>query len=398
MARASINTLLSLDQWAQIVGINPWEFNQIAEGLPVQNRAQCPHVWFQYPWQQEWIGREELANCIRQAEELIAEKTNIWPAPNYIVEEWNQPNYPSSKTAPIMTDSSGRYKAIKTRYSHLRNFGVFTRSLINADVAVTLSDEDGDLLNETFTLTTVSTSLLTADEIGVYTSDADRLGQDLDETWRIRPLRISVSGTTITIKGHISLLVKPSLAEIYDAQVLNVTEAIFVSTLDVYRVYTDSTATADDPNQGLAIWDPLPNCASDCSVLTGAACFSRASDDAGIARVQIKSDQRQLSRFPDRFQINYLAGIPLTSNGLMNFQWARAVAYLAISLMPAVKCGCERSNAIINYWRTLANQGDSEARPILAEEISMNQLGDPRRGTLYAWKFIKEQIGDGTLT
>ena len=73
MARASTPTLLSLDRFARILGVNPVHFNGGA-GDPVWPRAgQCDETWVQHPWQtMRTISREELAMEIRGSEDTIA--------------------------------------------------------------------------------------------------------------------------------------------------------------------------------------------------------------------------------------------------------------------------------------------------------------------------------------
>lgn len=399
MARASTYTLLSLDQFAKILGINPWEFNQIGKGLPLPISAQCKSVWFQHQWQQDWVSREEIAEAIDSAERLIANQVNFYAAPRYITSELVEPRKRYDRTFSSQVRPDGSWKPITTQFLYVREAGILARTLIDVDAVVTAQDYDGDSFNEAFSLTYTDASVasLSVSEIGAYFTETDRMGETLDETWRVRPLKVSISGNTLTIKGSLAQLVKPNLQEKYAAEVLTYDPALFVKELEIYRVYTDDTATADNPNQGIASWDPPPGCEdADCTVETGPVCLSNENADAGVVKVQIPSSTAPYARNPDRLHINYLAGLPL-ENGLVNKIWAKAVAYLAIALLPSDKCGCDRSNAILHYWRLFPSSDSNDARPMTIREIEQNPFGNERRGSLFAWKFIQDEMADGVL-
>ena len=81
MARANTPTLLSLDRFAQILGVPPAHFagGYTATVFPVT--SSCSQVWFQHAWQAaDKVGREELAVAIAGAEGDIASELGYWPA------------------------------------------------------------------------------------------------------------------------------------------------------------------------------------------------------------------------------------------------------------------------------------------------------------------------------
>ncbi|MHC4709558.1 MAG: hypothetical protein ACYTA3_03815, partial [Planctomycetota bacterium] len=85
MARASTYTLLSLDRWAAIMGINGAHFNGAAASAVMPYTDCCTDIWFQYDWQfHSRVGREELARAIAASERDIAEVLGYWPAPTWI--------------------------------------------------------------------------------------------------------------------------------------------------------------------------------------------------------------------------------------------------------------------------------------------------------------------------
>lgn len=75
MARSDTKTYLSLDRWAEIMGLNPVAFNQASMGGRCYASCgnHCPETWFQYAWQAQhgFLSREELAWVIQDAERDI---------------------------------------------------------------------------------------------------------------------------------------------------------------------------------------------------------------------------------------------------------------------------------------------------------------------------------------
>lgn len=406
MARASVETLLPLDSWAKIIGISQFEFNQAGEGFPNGNYKQCEHVWFQYVWQQDFLSREELAQQIAQAEYDIAIECGYWPAPKYLVDE--PQGYPRPYRRDIYghgVNVRGQVKSVKLDWAEIQGPGILARSSVAAAAAVVLTDTDLDTIMDTFTVT-VPTTVTNSAEIGVYFQATDRLGAAIDETWRIRPVSVTLTGGNAVIVGSAWSLVKPILNNGLNTQSLNVTDTTnLVTKLDVYRVYTDSTATPavytngviTTPavtNQGVAIWEQ-PCDSPPCSVALYPVCLGDRMGKQGTVSVDYTlngsiapfADGLWWSgREPDRIKVNYLAGVPLV-NGDMDHRFALAVAYLATGRLPAGKIGCERSERIIDWYRQYPNQGENQ-RPITVKEIDECPWGQSR-GALDAWHRIQ---------
>ncbi len=389
MARANTRTLLSLDQYAEVMGLNPWEFNQIGKGVPSLIAAGCDTVWFQHPWQKDFLGREEVARAIFRAEVALTHQMNFWPAPQFTVNEEKPYPRPFKRTVfGAMGTPRGQWKALQTRWHKVIGGGILARTKIGDDATIVYSDEDGDGLNETFTVThTITTE--TVDEIALYFITADRVGKPIDESWRIRPVSVSIVGTTATITGHKSQMVLPKLTEKTDPDNLDVTViGNFAVTISVFRTFRDTTFTNDDPNQGTAIWEPPPNCTdNDCTVEFRGVCLGNRDAENGWIVVQEEPVNWPRRREPDRVSLNYLSGVPLL-NGRMDDEMAQLVAYLATGWLVSEKCGCERSNRIIRYWRRIPSVGKETARSMTIEEINDNPFGLPTQGALYAWKHL----------
>lgn len=390
MARASIDTLLPLATWAKLMGVNPFWFEQI--GNVNNSTAQCEHVFFQYSWQQDFLSREEIANCISMAEQMVAEQLHYWPAPKYMTneerlypEKWDK-NIRRTWPPNFGANSIGLLKSVKLNWHKVQGSGILARTAITAGVAVVLSDTDGDGIDDTFTLTT-PTTITDVNEIGVYYTSAQRLGEPIDETWRIRPVSVAISGGNVVVTGRCYLIVKPNLLLGVNASELDALDAtIYVTTLDIYRVFIDTEPSAG--NQGFAIWEEdcgLPP----CNVSYLPICVGTRNTEIGYVDLNWNLDLcRCPSDAPDRVRINYLAGEPLV-NGNMAPGMANIVAHLATALLPGDKCGCDRVDRIIAFWRTVAPAAGEGFRENIAGDFSTNPFG-PQRGAVWAWQRVAQ--------
>lgn len=394
MARASVETLLPLDTWAQILGINPFEFNQIATGLPPTGlHKACAHVFFQFPWQKDYLSREEIAQAIADAERMMAEQLRFFPAPKYFVGEVVP--YPRPYQRNLFGYAGTprfEWKRVQLTWHRYQAAGLMNRTFIGNGTIV-MSDPDNDGFNELFTIT-IPTALTDPYEIGVYFTAADRNNATIDETWRVRPVNVTISGGNAIITGGLWQLVVPDLTLEYAPEGLSATTAAnFVTELEVYRVFTDTTADDSNPNQGIAEWDVTPGCeGGGCGFQIKPICLSEwdAPNSVVWPAFGVPCAWPQ-NREPDRLNVNYLAGLPLI-NGQMQPQMARAVTYLSASLLASEKCGCERSNRILDYWRNPINTiTGGQDRGFTQHELEANPFDAiPSRGSMFAWKRVAE--------
>src|ERR1044071_7531029 len=92
MAWGTVETLLPPLRWAEIMGLRPWDFGQMR--IPPQHNG-CQDVWYQFPWQKNFLSRDEVSRAIAEAEFMFASKLGFWPAPKYFTNE-EQP-YPAQR-------------------------------------------------------------------------------------------------------------------------------------------------------------------------------------------------------------------------------------------------------------------------------------------------------------
>jgi hypothetical protein len=358
MAVARTATALSIDEWAAILGISPWDVNQFR--YPGTKSAQCQDVLYQYAWQKDHLAREEIADAISDAEAMLAAELMYHPAPHYSVDEVIP--YPRPHQRQLFGyagDIRGDWKTFGTRWHKVIQGGVFNRTAIAtiAGADLVASDLDGDGIKETFTATITNATIGTLTdpyEVALYFASGDRHGEPLDETWRIRPIRVSIAGNVATITGHRTILVKPTpqygvtVAEL-DATV----DTNYVTSVECYRVFTDDTATAALPYQGVAIWKNNPDCTQDCTFSIKELCLGESQNEQGqiFASFGDTCDWPFPDREPDRLEINYVSGVPLV-NGRMDRLFAQMVTYLSVSLLANNKCGCDRTNSILTKLRS----------------------------------------------
>jgi len=394
MARASILTLLSLDEWAATLGISPWELNSMK--FPGNKSAQCKDVFQQYQWQNDHLSREEVAQVIADAESMIADQLLYWPAPKYFEDEVvPYPRPHQRELYGFAGTPRGEWKTVGLKWHKVISGGVFNRSALGtiSGSDLTASDLDADGVKETFTATITNAaigSITDPNEIGLYFAAANRHGEDISETWRIRPVRVSISGNTATITGHRALLVNPVPEFQVDPQELVATDdANYVTSVECYRAFTDSTATESAPYQGVAIWKNDPTCTQDCTFSLKELCLGQHDNDQGqvFASFGSSSTWPFTTREPDRLQVNYVAGLP-RENGKIQADMARCIAYLSVSLLAHEKCGCDRTNRIMAKWREpITRFVDNSAKA--AAYASASNPFPVTQGGLWAWSRVK---------
>lgn len=399
MARSQYTTLLSIDEWAAQMQIDPFTINQFGTGFPDDSRIgignNCNDVFYQSGWQFDALSRDEIALAIQKAEDMLAKALTFYPAPKYIVQEqikyprnprhyghyglsaWSELPYGYGYPYPY-------HAAVQTRWHKVWGGGTLARTLIGDTANLALSDTDNDGVFDTFTASLTVPDGTDANEIGVYFRAADRVPANdaIAEQWRIRPVKVTVSGTTATISGHSALLAKPVLQTGVDVAPLDVSDVThYVDEVTVYRVFRDSD------NSGSAFWETYDGCTdTPCSLEEQAICIGDRHSRMGQVFIGYEAaDCCNQWRAPDQVTLNYLAGEALASDGRMQPIYAQYVAHLATGLLASATCGCDRFKRIIDYWRFDASVVALKlgGRALTAQE-SDSPFGYSR-GALWVW-------------
>lgn len=377
MARATIPTGLSLDEWSTILGFSPWSFNQLFP-VPSLTLKMCEEVWYQHSWQKGYLSREEIAQAISSAEDTLQPHLGYYASPRY--DEGLVVQYPRSLQRYNMNrefTTRGMLTPIFVS-GKIQCLGKQTRSVIEDDSTITYSDRSLDGIEDTFTIS-ATTTITDPAEIAVYFSSTERMGEGIDETWRIRPVNVSIASGTVTITGHKTILTKPVLQEITKPKRLDpATVGNFPTTLDIQHLFYDST------DIGTAVWRGL----SDEVPLTEIALNANSASivDSQLGFVSIKVGKRG-GRMPDFLRLNVSSGVQPDLKGKIPAPFNKMVAYLAVTYLGENACGCDSSDRLLHRWKNHPAMGD-DRRPLTTSEIDNNPFG-PSRGGQWAWQHVE---------
>ena len=388
MANARTPTLLSLAQYADIIGMDPRYFHQVTcTAFPAD--GGCDPVWMQEPWMDpDKASREDLARAIAQAESRIAQLVGFWPAPQWIANESSL--YPTRQVrvaagyyaASPLEIINWRRKSVETRWARVQKFGRRHVADIELNATILYSTPDGDAFNEWATISiTTDTAGFSENEIAVFAGD------DTSPEKRIRNLKVTLTPTSITIEGDSVLFIDPQLwlaSEVIDGDV----PGNFLVTANVHRVYT-----RDDTTAYAAVTLDWIRHAYEADYTTEG--FLRSFlDNRGVV-IPVPAQWNTTTETwtpllvnalhePHRAHLWYKAGWTANVQGLMEEPFARAVAALATTLLSDPICGCGSAERLIDYWQSLPT----------GREVTFEMMEcpfGPKRG---AWEAYKTLVGD----
>lgn len=416
MARASVETLLSLDRYAKIFGIPPIHFN--GAGTPslspvvFPQDSTCSSVWFQYDWQYyDKVSREQLAMAIKNAEEEIASIIGYYPAPMWINEE--KIHYPRPYRREYFGDGKNiraQMKSVNTKYGRVRSIGQRALTLLGTPTVV-YTDEDSDDFEETATITINDVDVDDLCEIKAYFT-----GYDGDPVWEIRqPSSVTLVGSTLTMVFDSWLLIDPDLWEAYPTSAgmeeIDISgTGNYVTTIDVYREYTNTAVKSVD-----FYWEAYAQTCTECSGTGCDVCQNTTQDgcaniresEAGIivpVPANYDSDDAQWNkttwtgcREPDYISLWYRAGdvdkrylSGHSCDPLSNY-WAQTIAWLATARLSRDFCSCNNLKSIGKDLQEDLSMSAGGKTYFSTIEIINNPLGT-RRGEVMAWKRISKQV------
>lgn len=430
MARASRPTLLSLDRFAKIFQINPVHFAGGAGATVWPAYGMCNHVWPQWAWQaNDVVSREEIAAAIAAAEAQIEQVLGFNMAPRWHAQEvvqWPKPQRPEATIHGANT--KGLARSLKARWGRVISPGRRTLFALGLDAAVVFSDDDGDGFEETATITISPVDPYTDDlrKVKVYFA-----GKNGAPEWEIRPVNsrsITVGLDTITITADSWLFIDPALWEAYPTeqgfQAIDVsTSANYVTVVDVYYEYTDTTAVssqilwAQEHASSYAVWpQTCTNCGGAgcpvCGLSVQDGCFAIRNANAGMlapfpaayndTTLQWDRSTAAVYREPDMVRLWYQAGaiseryLAGDTDDPLDDYWAEAIAYLAASRLPKKVCDCSNLGIVFDeLQRDLSAQPPSRTiyLGILAPAMITNPFGS-RVGEYRAWLMISTLFGE----
>jgi len=409
--------LTPLDTFRSVMGYHPWHFWQLVNDK-VDLVTNCDDLVRQHSWQYTQIennkpgaSRSDLSQAIEYAESRMAEYLEFDIAPRFREETVEIPRWFDSQSSRLFyTDSTGRWLPIQLDIGKIISIGAETRTLIGTPT-ISFSDSDGDSLDDTFTITQVTT-VTDVDQIAVYFAAADRLDSDpVSEDYRVHPVKISISGGTVTITGKKWLIVKPTFYERISTNGLDPdTDSNFPTTLDVYRKFIDPAGVTPATAQAELIWEspPWPQWCGGRNVNTNFEDdrLDPAATASAIARVTLRDAEKGIvaigeavfntdtsqwnavsmseGRPPDRVIIRYKAGDTIN--------WNVTVCRLAAAELGRGLTACINAESEIYKWQQDVSRNDPEHEIF---NVSEDDLGNPfgtRRGHIQAWHRVKQLL------
>jgi hypothetical protein len=413
-------TLLSLEQFRRIVKMHPYHFWQLANAsVPLE--SACDDLLFEEDWQSaDAISR----SAIRQAIDVAERKLRLWlgydVAPRYNVDIVDWPRrFNQTEWRGYGVNAIDRSLSVELPAKQVRSLGVLTQTLIGT-AAVTYSDENNDGVDDAF-VATIATTVTDATQIAAFFASADRWDEDAElDAWAIRPVSVSISGGTATIRGRAWQLVKPVLyADISSPRgYFDPDDATnFVTSIAIYRQYMNPNGDTVDTSMVTLLWETNPAPFWACATCTGSSAYTpNAADPAGVGKAVARAGIRdaalgivtpaqavrnattgEWSRVswstciePDRVEVRYLAGLPLV-NGQMDRNWQELVTYLALAELEGPICACEGVRARLHYWQfDLARTAGANDEAYAISPIDLDNPFGTRRGHVHAWKRVRD--------
>lgn len=400
MARSHIETLLPLDDYARIMAIPGWVFNQV-DHPNREYHGVCSDPIYQSGYGMHaagFVGRDEIARAIATAEENLARYAGFWPSCKWICAdevEWPVPKRGTQTLKPIL----------KTAWGYIVAGGVEAYELEAGHQEVVYSDEDDDGYLDTGTITVSDMYSL----YEPYVSDKCEVavvpeGRDPETAeWRIRPLDISIADDgTITISGPIWMFVDPD--EWYsNLEAIQMDDADrFLSHVDIYRHYNDESHQARIIWNQYSEWETCDDVACDIESQNG--CISIKDPRVGQVTVTPatyaggsgvwSSDDYANSYAPTHVRMWYQSGYDNKACRdcfQMGEMLKLAVVRLANVYLPDTPCGCDITQ---NKWRE-----DREELPVSSfmRALTERRLGTTARGAVFAMSTMSslEPLGKG---
>lgn len=394
MAVAKTTTKLKLDHFAKIMGLNPLHFNQVY--VPGYEAQVCGEPIYQYSWQNaDRVGREEIAQAIGEAERAIEDQLYYKLLPIYEADE-----------RATIDPRAIRMPTAKLSQGFFISGGIRVVTSVATAVPIGYSVADSLGYSHTGTITQAVT-FTDVEQVSVYYP-----GHNGEDAWRIEPTSVVISGGVATIVVPRERLVLESLLETYGGPtaVGGTDNSNFLTTVDISRDYLSGSQQAD-------LLYLNPQC-----VAAGVANEYSAQTGNLLARDYMSSIVRIIpgdwdattesytpqlcigGRWPEVARVWYRAGWqdktqPYPTR-VLDEQWARAVSYLAVTMLDRPLCGCNSLEKITQYYGVdLLLETDQERYNIKTNNMLVNNPIGTTRAAINAWRLVQQRaIGQGVIS
>lgn len=405
----SVQTKLTLDRWAQIMGLSRLHFWGVTLPDDLLRYMPCSSPWFQESWMSaERVGRDDVALAIADAESEIESLVGYHLLPAWEEDEWQRTTRPFRAEMFNLNnrDVRGLGQFVTADWGYLLSGGIRSVEHIAPSNTVTY-DNDGTpptaYKNRATATFTLAAEIPDGDVMAYYP------GHSGEERYRIAPVHVSHSAQleyTVTFRREQALTLDN--IETFDLSELRgvdgTDDSKFLSEVDIARVYNDPQT------QAVMLWEGSRSCLSCggtgcgvCGYATATACLSLRGEPkysqaiytpATWNAATLSFDYGPPCRSqPDAVRLWYYSGWrdrraaqPLVE---MDDTWARVVAHLAASKLDRPPCDCTKERW--SYWSTdLAFASGAEQQG--SYSMTADELGNPlgtRRGAVMAWRYIK---------
>ena len=404
---------LTLSEWYDIIGINPWHGFQLANAsIPLDSK--CNTITFERVWgNADRVGRREIRRAIERAEEIFFTYAHYWPARRHNEVTLQYPrlgNHGFSRWANV--DPQGRWVGIQLPEGHVHSLGYLAESTPN-NATLLYQDLDGDGVYETATCTVSIPSGTLTNEIVAQFQSAD-LGT-LDKSPDIPIRKIVENGATVTLTFDTWNLVRPLKYQGVGSGILDPNDFpvgpgnthVMAETIRVFRRRTDPTGTTLDTAQAVFVWEsePYPAFARSYFTLPSLDTRDPSAMRYAIARGSVRDSRSGIIylgdgvydedtqtwsgrvdwgayRSPDRVIVRYEAGD--TDNS-----WKTVIARLAAAELTRPICACTTANKELAEWQwDLSRNGGTDEVYSSPQDVT-NPIGS-RRGHVFAWRTIQQ--------
>lgn len=413
-------TYLSIHRYARIMGISPAHFSRASApslSTPLFPVGSCGSVWPRYSWQNfDQVSHEELAYAIQSAEDEIARAIGFTPALDWFASEPHlYPRYFDRTRYGTGLDIRGKFKNVILKEGKYVAGGRRAVSLVgSATVAggtLVYSDNDSDGLYETATIT-LATNLTNINEFKVYFT-----GYDGQREWEVRPVRkIETGSGNVVIYIDSWLLIEPELLCDFPSdegfRAIDIsTTANFVTTVDVYREYNDTSQVSaqffwadTDPYTCTCGGSGCPA----CSYTTQDGCLTArdismsvvspipASYDSTTGTWSVAASWSGCTE-PERLNVWYYAGdrseayLRGETNDPLSDWWAQTIAWIATCRLERPLCGCTNASTLAEQLTIDLSHSARGETYFTPQEILRSPFGT-RRGEIMAWKRISKLV------
>jgi hypothetical protein len=402
------DNLLTLTEFAHIIGLNPFQLHQLSSVDPSDTNPifsddnECDEVFYEYLWQNQELARDDIQRAIHQAEHMFYEETGYYPAPREITEEFILRDYlrgSGYSSKQYYSHNCAHRVALGGKY--IQSLGTYTYTRVIDEVNLLPIDINPlSEFNLVIDVGDLPSGTLPSEIVLVYHPDVQNNCQN-DECleWEVKPITATLinDDTQINICGKSFLIVKADEVTIPNPSALELTD------LDFYETrFTIYTKTLNTTNTGSYQCDN--GC---CTVSQESFCANTINKKLSLIETRIATLDEETDAFDccgcgtcscctnKTLTINYIAGCPRQSNGRMNFRCAQIISWLAASLLPCENCSCKCSP--LHFYRQ-PNIGmvNNEEAVFMTSNMQNTYRWGFRRGAIMAWDAIRNlRIIDG---